>query len=266
MNRTCRPRLLVFGSITALTVSVAQGLSPVTAGAQDARQIVAENQQRTDAPSQRYEGTLKVIDAKGRVSDKRWTFDRLGSHGSSKAVLRFTEPAEVKGVALLIVNHPDRSSDQWMWTPAIQRDRRIALQDRSTRFFGTDFSFEDLEERDVDQFEYRLLGGESIDAVACWKIESRPGSRKTSQYTSSVLWIRQDDYAFARVENYIKDELVRRLLYQRLENVQGIWTARVLEMTDLRRNSRTILTLEKLAYNVPMREDDFTLHALRRER
>jgi len=169
-------------------------------------------------------------------------------------------------VALLIVNHPDRASDQWMWTPAIQRDRRIALQDRSTRFFGTDFSFEDLEERDVDQFEYRMLGEEGIEGQACWKIESRPGSRKTSQYTSSILWIRKDTYAFARIENSIRQEIVRRLQYQKLENVQGIWTARVLEMTDLRRNSRTMLSLEKLAYNVPMREDDFTLQALRRER
>ena len=86
---------------------------------------------------------------------------RLGSYGNSKAVIRFTAPAEVKGVALLVVNHPDRSSDQWMWTPAIGRDRRIALQDRSTRFFGTDFSFEDLEERDVDQYDYTLTGEEA---------------------------------------------------------------------------------------------------------
>ena len=33
----------------------------------------------------------------------------------------------------------------------------------STRFFGTDFSFEDLDERDVDQYDYVLLGEESID-------------------------------------------------------------------------------------------------------
>ena len=72
----------------------------------------------------------------------------------------------MKGVALLVVNHPDRASDQWMWTPAIERDRRIALQDRSTRFFGTDFSFEDLEERDVDQYDYPLLGEEPIDGAA----------------------------------------------------------------------------------------------------
>ena len=47
--------------------------------------------------------------------------------------------------------------------------------------------------------------------------------------------------------------------------MQGIWTARRLEMTDLRRGSRTRLTLDKLQYNVPMKEEDFTLQALRRQ-
>src|SRR5438132_11168573 len=140
----------------------------------DPRQIVEESQRRTMTQSQRYEGTLRVIDAKNKITEKRWQYDRIGSHGSSKAVLRFTAPAEVKGVALLITNHPDRASDQWMWTPALQRERRIALQDRSTRFFGTDFSFEDLEERDVNQYDYRLLGEQTIDGAACWRIESTP--------------------------------------------------------------------------------------------
>ena len=46
--------------------------------ADDARQIVEEAQRRTDAKSQRYEGLLQVFDAKGKISDKRWTFERLG--------------------------------------------------------------------------------------------------------------------------------------------------------------------------------------------
>src|ERR1044071_162101 len=152
---------------------------------QDPRQIVEEAQRRTNAQSQRYEGTLQVMDAKSRITEKRWQYDRIGSHGASKSVLRFTAPAEVKGVALLVLNHPDRSSDQWMWTPAINRERRIALQDRSTRFFGTDFSFEDLEERDTNQFDYKLLGQESLDGAACWKLQSTPKESKISQYTHS---------------------------------------------------------------------------------
>jgi hypothetical protein len=190
-------------------------------------------------------------------------FTRVGSHGSSKAVLRFVAPAEVKGVALLIANHPDRASDQWMWIPALQRDRRIALQDRSTRFFGTDFSFEDLEERDVNQYNYRLLNEEPLDGVITWKIESVPSEKKTSQYTKSIIWIRKDTYAIAQIENYIKNDVVRRLRYSDFAQLQGIWTGRRMEMHDLRKNSRTILSLEKLQYNIPLKDEDFTLQALR---
>ena len=233
--------------------------------ADNARQIVEEAQRRTDAKSQRYQGLLQVFDSKGKITDKRWTFERLGSHGDSKAVLRFTAPAEVKGVALLVINHPDRASDQWMWTPAIERDRRIALQDRSTRFFGRDFSFEDLEERDVDQYGYALLGEEPIDGAPCWKIESTPKETKSSQYTRSIVWIRKDNYAFGRIENYVKTDVVRRLSYSDIQQVQGIWTGRTMEMADLRRGSRTRLSLDKLEYNVPLNPDGFTLQAIRRQ-
>lgn len=231
----------------------------------DAQKIVEEAQSRTTSHSQRYEGTLRVVDNKSKISEKRWQYDRIGSHGMSKVVLRFTEPAEVKGVALLVQNHPDSSSDQWMWTPAISRDRRIALQDRSTRFFGTDFSFEDLEERDIGQYEYRLLGEESVDGVACWKLQSTPRQSKVSQYSHSYLWIRKDTYAMAQIENYAKDQLVRRAHYTDIRNVQGIWTAHNIDMNDLKRNSHTILKIDKLQYNTPMKDDAFTLQALRRE-
>jgi hypothetical protein len=237
---------------------------PVAAAAQDARQIVSEVHQRSSPASQRYEGLLQVVDGSGRTADKRWIYERLGSHGRSKTIIRFTAPAEVKGVALLILNHPDRASDQWMWTPAINRDRRIALQDRRTRFFGTDFSFEDLEERDVEQYDYSLQGEEPVDGEACWKIESTPRPGRRSQYTRSVLWVRKSTYTYARIDNFAGPALTRRIQYKDLQNVEGIWTARTIEMQDFTRNSRTILKLESLDYNLPLRDEQFTLEALRR--
>jgi outer membrane lipoprotein-sorting protein len=237
----------------------------VPALAQDARQIVTESENRSRSKSQQYEGTLEVIGASNKVSVKRWEYQRIGSYGTSKAILRFTAPAEVKGVALLIVNHTDRASDQWMWTPAIERDRRIAAQDRSTRFFGTDFSFEDLEERDVDQFDYQLAGEDTIDGVACWKIESKPRQSKSSQYTSSMVWVRKDNYVAAQIESYSKDKLIRRIHYSDIQNVSSIWTPRTVQVYDENRKSRTVLKLEKLEYNAPMKDEDFTLESLRRE-
>jgi hypothetical protein len=238
-------------------------LCSVPAWAQEPRTIIEESQKRSTSSSQSYEGTLRVIDAKSKVSEKRWEFDRIGSHGSSKSVLRFVTPADVKGVALLIVNHPDRSSDQWMWTPAIGRERRIAQQDRSTRFFGTDFSFEDLEERDINQYDYKLLTEETIDGALCWKIESRPKQAKASQYTHSYVWVRKADYVVAQIENYKSKLLVRRARYTDIQRVQNLWTAQTIEMNDIPRNSKTILKIDKLQYNTPMKDEDFTIQAIK---
>jgi hypothetical protein len=230
----------------------------------DPREIVAETQTRGTVASQHYEGTLQVIESGGKVSTKHWLYDRLGSNGASKTIIRFTEPAEVKGVALLIFNYPDRASDQWMWTPALNRERRVATQDRRTRFFGTDFSFEDLEERDVARSQYVMSGTETIDGQACWKIESTPLAGARSQYTKAILWIRKSNFTYAQIDNYTDAKLIRRISYKNLEQVQGVWTARTLDVQDFTRNSRTTLTLDALKYNVPLTDNQFTIEALRR--
>ncbi len=230
----------------------------------DPREIVAEVQRRDQSDSHRYVGELEVINAKGKVVSKEWEYEQIGSHGASKAILEFTAPAEVKGVALLIHNHPDRSSDQWMWTPSIGRERRIAQQNRSTRFFGTDFSFEDLEERDVEQYNYELLGTETVDGVECWKIRSTPKESKTSQYTSATLWVDKERYVFVKIESFKDDELIRSVEYRDYELVSDIWTARTWEVVDPGRESHTILRLSEIEYDIPIREQDFTIQGLRR--
>ena len=60
-------------------------------------------------------------------------------------------------------------------------------------------------------------------------------------------------------------KVARRITYTDVQNVQNIWTARKIEVFDSDRNSRTILSLDKLQYNVPLKDEQFTLQALRRE-
>lgn len=238
--------------------------TPRIGSAQSARQIMIEVQNRTRSRTEHYEGALEVINSNQKISKKRWQYDRLGTYGNSRSALHFVAPAEVKGVGLLVINHPDRASDQWMWIPAQERDRRIALQDRSTRFFGTDFSFEDLEERDVDQYDYELTGEDTVDDTPCWKIESHPRESKSSQYTSSLLWVRKDRYFLVRTKNFNKDRLIRQINYTDVETIDEIWTARTVTVWDNTRNSQTILTLDKVKYNLPMKDADFTRENLSR--
>jgi hypothetical protein len=52
--------------------------------------------------------------------------------------------------------------------------------------------------------------------------------------------------------------------YRDFMQLKNIWTAKTTEVLDMRRNSRTILKYDKLEYNLPLKEDDFTIQALRR--
>jgi hypothetical protein len=241
----------------------------MTAGAamaQDGRQIMQEVQKRQHTTSLRYEGTLRTYGGNSRIQAevdkhtviKRWTFTRLGDFGNSKAILRFTGPAEVKGVALLIVNHPNTASDQWIWRPNIGRDQRVSVQDRSTRFFGTDFSFEDLEERDVDQYDYTLTG----EFGGQWRIDAKP--HKPSTYTHSYFFIDKTKYIYNRIEAYDKRGVAKSIDYSDYKMVQGIWTPSAALVFDVFAKSKTVLTYDKVDYNLPMKDEDFTVEALRR--
>lgn len=234
-------------------------LCAASAWAADPKAILEEAHKRAKSQSQRHEGTLQVIGAENRVTTKRWVYERLNSLTGVRAMLRFTAPEDVKGVALLIVSHPLRASDQWMWRPEIGREQRISFQDRSTRFFGTDFSFEDLEERDPKHFELKLL---SEDAAA-WKLDARP--KRASQYTRSAITVRKDNYGIAQVESFDKNGLVRDIRYRDFASVKGIWTAMTTEVADIARKSRTVLKLDKVEYNIPLDKDKFTLEFLKRQ-
>lgn len=241
------------------TLLVSTGFSAT----ETAQQIVDEMQRRTAVSSVIDEGILQVTNDHGKTTEKQWQILRVGPRGSSKTVIRFTGPAEVKGVALLIISHPDRNSDQWMWTPALGRERKVGLRSRSARFFGTDFSFEDLEERDSSQYDFELSGEATVDNQPCWIIDATPKAGKISQYTSSKLYIRHQDYAIAQLDNYSGKEIVRSFKYEHITNILGVPTALFTIVSDLRRHRKTVFRLDTIKYNSGMNDQDFTLEALR---
>ena len=103
--------------------------------ADKALEIMKEVENRALTDSQSYEGAIDVIDSRGKVLNKSWHFWREGNRGNSRALVRFDAPAEVRGVGLLTMNHAGRNAEQWLYTPSIQRDRRIAPQEKSQRLW-----------------------------------------------------------------------------------------------------------------------------------
>jgi hypothetical protein len=233
--------------------------------ADDAERIIRESDRRQQVKSQSYDGQLEVVDPGGKVFKKSWKMAREGNGSTSKVLVRFTSPPEVDGVGLLILARPNAPDDQWMYTPAIRRDRRIAAQDRSARFMGTDFSHEDMEQRDIEEYSYELLGEEAREGLPCWKIRARAKNAGQSQYSWSDIRVRKDNYLVVFIEMYVKEALRKVLELTDVAQIQGIWTARLLKMQDLQRRGGTTIRLQNIKYGDVFPPDFFSLRTLRNQ-
>ncbi len=238
-------------------------LSPLYADDR-ALEIMREVERRQRTESQGNLGTIEVVDSKGKVLNKSWRFYREGSRGQSKILVRFLAPPEVLGVGLLTLNYPNRPAEQWLYTPAIRRDRRVAAQEKSQRFMGTDFTHEDMEERAVDDYDYELLGEEVIAGQPSWKIRAVYRDQKNTQYSHLYLWIRKDIFVNTFVEFHVEGRLRKTLRWDDWRRIQGIWSPHLAEMKDLARGSTTRIRTSELQFNVRFEPDWFSLRNLRR--
>ncbi len=254
--------------VRILVPSLVLLLPSLPARADEARALLQQSEERHRTKSQEYEGELVVTSKDGKERRKSWRSYRLGYAGDSKLLIHFTAPPEVKGVGFLSVPRPGKKPDQWLYLPSMKRERRIAAQDRSASFVGTDFNYEDLEELDHGKFDVTLLADETVAEQPCHVIEARPRAEAgKSLYKRKLLFLRKDILYLVRMDLFRpgENEPGKRLLLEDVELVDGHHVARRMTMHDLGKGSTTVIRLEKLAFDRPQPEGRHTLLNLVRE-
>jgi len=238
------------------------------ARADEARDLLVKSEERHRTKSQEYEGDLVVTSKDGKERRKSWRSWRLGYAGDSRMLIRFTAPPEVKGVGFLSLPRPGKNPDQWLYLPSMKRERRIAAQDRSASFVGTDFNYEDMEELDHAKFDVRLLDEATVSGQPCFVVEAKPRAEAgKSLYERKALFLRKDILYLVRMDLFRPGEKEpgKRLLLEDVALVDGRHVARKMTMQDLAKGSTTVIRLEKLAFDRPQPEGRFTLQNLVRE-
>ncbi|HEX4643435.1 MAG TPA: outer membrane lipoprotein-sorting protein [Candidatus Acidoferrales bacterium] len=210
--------------------------------------------------------TLDITDKDGHTTRKRFTIRRIGSFGNGKTLVRFTDPPDLRGVTLLSINQPGLSDRQWIYTPATERVRAVAPRERSERFAGSDFTYEDIAERSLDDFTYQLLPVEDvIENHKTYKVEATPVSPERSQYKYIYYWIAQDVPCILHAEMYDQEGRVLRELHASgLRKESGIWGARRTEMRTVPDGTKTVLTIDEIHLNTGLDDAQFTPDALER--
>jgi len=256
------PRRTPAGGFLLFFLSVAVAI-PVL-GATDARAIMEAVYQQDKSHDMTIRANLDIFGKDGHGQKKKFVLKRIGGPGDSKTLLKFTDPAEIKGVTLLSVIQKGITDRQWLYTPAIERVRSIAPRERSEPFAGSDFTYEDIAERVLDDFTYRMLSdNETMQGHKTYKVEATPVSPDRSQYKIIYFWVGQDVPCVLAAEMYDQNgKKAREFHASGLKKVDGIWGARHLEMISPTENTRTVLTIDDAQFNTGLDEKLFTPEAM----
>lgn len=259
----------ICGMLAAVfVVAQAAWMQPAAAEALTGKQIM-ERQKKLQKPGTEYaEEVMLLVDGKSGTKEKRYVKRYIKDMGGdlNRYLLVFSQPADIKGTSLL-THETEDEDNQWMYMPAVKKMQRIAQNSKKSYFMGTDFTYEDLEPEDIDNFTYVLIKEETLDdpmpGTPCYVIEALPANaakKRASSYSRRVLWIAKDIFVTIKTEFYDrKKRVVKTQRSFEYEHIQGtIHRPQKIVMDNHKKNHKTLSLVKHRQINLPIDNSVFT--------
>lgn len=184
-----------------------------------------------------------------------------------KSLVIFDEPRDVKGTAFLSHTKKSGPDDQWLYLPALKRVKRIASNNKSGPFMGSEFAYEDISSQEVEKYTYKYLHDETFEGMDCYVIERYPVDEK-SGYTRQMVWYDKAEYRPQKVDFYDrKNELLKTLTYHDYNQYEGkFWRAGQFKMVNHQTGKSTDLQFSNYEFANGYTDRDFDNNSLKRAR
>lgn len=206
---------------------------------------------------------MLLKDRRGKKRERQMFTRTLQIKGLNKTLTRFTAPPDVAGTSFLFLERKDRDDDQFMFLPALKVVKRIAGSQKNASFMGSDFTYADLESRDLEDAAHKRLADDTVGKSQCYQIEAIP--KKREAYGRLVTWIRKKDNVFMRTRFFdTKGKLVKVLYIKEVKKVGDSKVPTRLKLSNKQTGHSTLLVVTNIKTRSDMPESDFTVRALKK--
>ena len=239
--------------------------SPCLGAEMTAYEIVKKSEDLLDqAKDSQTDMLMTLINKKGNKRERNLAaYIKKGENDSSKSLLFFRTPADVKGTSFLVWSEPDKDDQQWLYLPALKRVRQISASGKGESFMGTELTFFDMGSHDIDDYTFTLLKEEEYEGESCYMIEALP--KEVQFYNKIIIWIRTGNFIPAKADFYdTKGAYLKEGIFANVQNIQGINTPTHIEMHNKQNSRSTILELSEILYDKGLEDDIFTERYMKR--
>lgn len=207
---------------------------------------------------------LTMILTSGTDKTRSSTLHSVSMDGGEKQIIWFLAPADDKGVSFLKIENDDRDDEMRLWLPAFKKVRRISSSKKGDSFMGSDLSYEDLTNRELNEYTYQLLGEEFVDGVPCYKLEAVPKPEAESTYSRHVSWIQKETYLPVKEESYDRAGRLHKTKTIEYTRIKDYDLPQEIFVRDVQKNHSTRLTFDNMSVDDGVRESLFHERNLKR--
>lgn len=235
--------------------------STIQAAELTADEIVAKANQAAYYAGNNGKANVKMVISDGRK--REFNIIRLNSKNGldQKFYVYFKAPSDVRKMSYLVWKKAGGDDDRWLFVPALNLVKRIAPGDKRTSFVGSDFLYEDVSGRGLQEDTHELIETTETQYV----VKNIPKDKKSVKFSSYTVWIDKETFIPSKSEYFDKNEkLYRRLEATKVENIQDIPTVTEMVASDLVSGTKTVNTFSNIEYDIGLKDRIFTERFLRR--
>ena len=144
---------------------------------------------------------LTITEKNGSTRTRKLTMQAKTAGGTEKRMIKFLDPADVRGTALLILDYEETQDDMWIYLPALKKTRRIVSTEKGKSFMSSEFSNADMTSAALSDFKISHMPESGKNDT--WLIESVPVSEDKADeygYSRKITWLDKKDLKVKKIE------------------------------------------------------------------
>lgn len=207
---------------------------------------------------------MVITDKQGQKRERQFNILRkdVSDGGDQKYFVYFELPADVRKMAYMVHKYtdPKKDDDRWLYLPALSLVKRIAAGDKRTSFVGSDFLYEDVSGRSLEEDTHELI--QTTDQFFVVKnVPKRPDTVEFSYFNVSID---RKTYVPMKMEFFDKENKLYRIIEStKVEKIQDFYTVVKSVVTNLKTGGKTEMEFSDVQYNINL-GDIFTERYLQR--